>query len=265
MGQDGPVIVDHLAHDDDVVHRPRWPGGARALTGLLALTTLGAAGAAGVGFMRSVERADRIETLRSQLAERDQEVDTARAELAAATQEGVVVQESLDATATELDDLATRYARVAAGFPVTAETFLAARIDGVHALTNAPVVSSCVGFSDTSASCVADNFPTDLTITGTAAAGYQVSSSWFLPIPLVVADGAFVATGPVSDTVGNTCGGTLNPTTVDVRLVPTGLLPDEVAGGWVAAALAGSTTISSPATATCVAASRTADFVTAVG
>ena len=82
---------------------------------------------------------------------------------------------------TELDDLSARFARVAAGFPVTTDTFRAARIDGVHALQNTPVVASCVGFSDPAASCVADNFPTDLVIEGTAEAGYQVSSSWFAP------------------------------------------------------------------------------------
>ena len=47
--------------------------------------------------------------------------------------------------------------------------------------------------------------------------------------------------------------------------VTIGLLPDENHGGWVASALAGSSSLGSPGTDACVAASRSDDFVTGVG
>ena len=154
---------------------------------------------------------------------------------------------------------------MAAGFPVTADTFLSARVDGVHALATTLVEASCAGFSDTSASCVAENFPTDLVIEGSAAEGYRARSSWFEPIPLALGEGGWVGQGPVVESVSNTCGGAANATTIELRVGATGLLPDEVSGGWVAASIAGSFTVSSPGTDACVAARRTAEFVTAVG
>lgn len=236
--------------------------GAKALSSLLLLSTIGAAAVAGAALTRNVAGTDRIEVLEAAVADRDSALEQAQAALAEVAEERTQVEATLAETTEQLDGLSARYGNIVSGLPVTAATFDLARIDGTFTLVHTPVDASCVGFNDAGASCVAENFPADLALAA-AEGGYVASSSWFPPVALTFTDGVWQGATTLIDSVSNTCDGALNPTTVELRVVAASVLPDELAGGWTASALRGSITLASPGTTTCVAASRASEFVTA--
>ncbi len=264
-----------------------WSGSAIAVVVLLAATTVGGVGyalyersqASDVDAELDAARNDAddlrdeldgvqesLDDLQQSFDEQAATLQTTTDDLAAAQTSATELQASLEATNADLTEIALRYENLAALFPINVDSLANAELAGSYALSNTPIPDACVGFSDPAASCVAENFPTDLTIEGSPSGGMSVSSSWFAAIPLSVGEsGLWTASGGLFPELNNTCNGVDNPTTVTIELGAGGVLPDEVNGGLFASELFGSVTLSSPETSDCVGASRAADFVTAVG
>ncbi len=272
-----PVIFD----DQPAEPRERrgWAASAVAVIVALGVSTAGAVGWAIVERSRvgdtrrelataradAAGLADRVGELRAASDEQAAQLDAARRERSAADQDAAATQASLDAANDQLAALVTRYERLAALFPVSAEAIAGSEMAGTYALANTAVAERCTGFSDPAATCVAANFPPDLTISGTTAAGYVASSSWFGDVTLGRDGPAWSGSGAMADTVSNTCNGVPNPTTVELRVQPSGALPGPGEAALIAAGLSGTITVTSPATTDCVATERSAEFVTGAG
>lgn len=257
--------------------RPRrgWALSANALIVALAATTAGALGWAIVERSRAGDTRRELDAAREHAADLDgrlgelratadqqaADLNALRSELDAAGEGAAATQAALDADNEQLATVAARDEQLVALFPVTSEAIAGAELAGTYALTNTPGTESCTGFGDPAATCVAANFPPDLQITGTTAGGYAARSSWFGEITLARDGAGWRASGAVVDTVSNTCNGAPNPTTIELRVEPAGVLPAADASRLVASGVRGTTTLTSPATTDCVATARSAEFV----
>jgi len=246
----------------------RWSGAAKATAGVLALTTIGGVGFGIAEFTRANDRADRITVLESDLSTANNDLDATRQQADAASGKGADLQTQLDAANGALAAATGQVDRLNALFPLTLDAVAHSSMAGTFALQNTAMTDdvNCSGFSNKDASCVKENFPPDLTIAATPDGGVTVASSWFTtPIPLAFADGQWTASGPVIDSVKNTCNDTANDTTVSVTLAPVAVVVDSASGALVASQLQGSLTLDSAASDQCVEAHRRANFVTATG
>ena len=91
------------------------------------------------------------------------------------------------------------------------------------------------------------------------------ASAWYPPVALTFDGTQWTGSGPLSDSYSNTCGGVVNTTTVRLAFSVTGATADETTGNFLTAQLTGTVNVASGETEACVAATRSASFVTAAG
>lgn len=243
----------------------RWTAAAKATAAVLALTTIGGVGFGISQFTSANDKADEISRLESEIDDLDDELDAAGADIEAASASGAEIQARLDAVTAEAADASARRSVLASLFPMSASTIASTTPSGSWGVVNTSDASQCTGFSDAAASCVPENFPTDIVVGGSPDAGYTASSAWYAPFALTFDGTAWSGSGPISDNYSNTCGGVINTTTVTVRFAVTAVWGDETTALLSPAELSGTVSVASGETAACVAASRSATFVTAAG
>jgi len=166
---------------------------------------------------------DDLDSAQSDLEAAHSERDSAQSDLATAQSDLATVQSERDAAQSSADALRGL-------FPVGFASFANAPLAGDYVLTYVEGSGICTGYADNNSACSAANLPGDLTITGDSGAGYQVSSGFFAPVPLVPDGSRFTAAGAIDDAVADLCDGSVVPTTFTlvVSVAEVGLTADDV-------------------------------------
>ncbi len=256
--------------------RRGWPLAAKLTAGVLLATSLGLGGWALSARSSANTKAATIVDLQDDLARAKKNAKELEGKLAEAqvAAEGTVTdaEQKIGALQTDLAtasadrDAARAQATAYAGlFPLALPAVAGADPTGNYALTVSPIADSCTGYADLTSACGIDSFPSDITVTGDATAGYVAASTWFDGIALSFDGRAYVGSGPLKADFGNLCDSVEVPTTVSVSIGAYSITPSPTGAGMKAVSLAGRIGLSTAEAATCIASSRSADVVAQLG
>lgn len=260
-----------------------WPGSAKVVAAVLAVTTLGAA-AAGVVLSSSAKSdtddvkaelsavSDDLAQTETDLEKAKQESEDAAAALTKAKKDVTAAGDLLagaradQATAEADRDTAQSALSAAEGsaqalrghFPLDFVDFNAVPVQGSYALA---IVGTpeCTGYADNTAACDATQQPSSLQVSGDSVSGYTVSSDFFAETSLTENFGDLTGDGFVVDTLADVCDGSPSPTafTIKLRVGEVGL---DSSDALVPTLLFVDYTVATEASTGCTATSRTIVF-----